>query len=65
LTDAGLPVSVNVTSLMTEAQRLGLANFQIRILEDLVFLSPGLVEINDSTGANRGTLAPLLRVDYF
>lgn len=63
--DAGFPISVDVTSLMTEAQRLGLANFQIRILEDLVFVSPGLIEINDTTGVHRGDLAPLLQVNYF
>jgi hypothetical protein len=63
--DVGKHVSVDVTALMVEAQRLGLANFQVRILEDLGAVSPGLVEINDTTGANRGLLAPLLEVTFF
>jgi hypothetical protein len=46
---------------MVEAQRRGLANFQIRILEDFGFVFPGLVEIDDLT-INR---APLLTVTYF
>ena len=64
-TDFGQHVIVNVTSLMREAQRLGLLNFQIRILEELGPVSPGLIEINDTTGANRGVLAPALQVTYF
>jgi hypothetical protein len=63
--DFGQHVSVDVTSLMREAQRLGLANFQIRIMEDLGNVSPGIIEINDTTGANRTDLAPLLQVNYF
>jgi hypothetical protein len=63
--DFGNHISVDVTSLMVEAQRLGLANFQVRIMEDLGPVSPGLVEINDTTGVNRATLAPLLEVTYF
>lgn len=59
--DVGHHVSVDVTSLMVEAQRLGLANFQIRILEDFGFVVPGLVEIVDTTT----NLAPLLTVTYF
>jgi hypothetical protein len=58
-------VLVDVTSLMTVAQQLGLENFQVRILLDLSAVSPGLIEINDTTGVNRGTLAPLLSVTYF
>jgi hypothetical protein len=54
-------VTVDVTSLMREAQRRGLANFQIRILEDDGFVFPGLIEIDDTT-INR---APLLTVSYF
>jgi hypothetical protein len=50
---------------MVEAQRLGLSSFQLRTLEDLGFVSPGLIEINDTTGLNRGVLAPLLQVSYF
>ena len=61
----GQHVFVDVTSLMTEAQRLGLADFQIRILEDLGIVEPGLIEINDTTGPNQGTLAPLLQVTYY
>jgi hypothetical protein len=53
-------VSVDVTSLMVEAQRRGLPNFQIRILEDDGFVFPGLIEIDDTNA-----LAPLLKVTYF
>ena len=63
--DVGAHVNVDVTPLMVEAQRLGLSNFQVRIMEDLGPVSPGLIEINDTTGANRATLAPLLSVTYF
>lgn len=60
--DLGNHVLLDVTPLMNEAQLLGLANFQIRIL---VPVPPGLIEINDTTGANRADLAPLLQVTYF
>ncbi len=63
--DIGRHVFVDVTSLMIEAQRLGVVNFQIRILEDLGPVSPGLIEINDTTGVNRPTLAPVLQVTFF
>lgn len=65
--DVGNHVSLDVTSLMKEAQRLGLADFQIRILEDLGVVFPGLIEINDTTTtpAIRGELAPQLQVSYF
>ena len=63
--DAGTHVLVDVTSLMVQAQRFGLPEFQVRILEDLVVAPPGLIEIDDTTGAFRGTLAPLLQVEYF
>lgn len=63
--DFGKHVFVDVTSLMREAQRLGLPDFQVRILEDLVAFPPGLIEINDTTGSNRGVLAPLLEVTYY
>jgi len=63
--DVGNHVVVDVTPLMVEAQRLGLANFQVRILEDLGFVSFGRIEINDTTGVNRVDLAPLLEVTYF
>jgi hypothetical protein len=62
--DFGQHVSLDVTALMQEAQRLGLANFQIRILEDLGAASSGLIEITDTTGPNRRDLAPLLQVSY-
>lgn len=58
--DVGRHVTVDVTSLMVEAQRRGLADFQIRILEDDGFVFPGLIEIDDTT-INR---APLLTVSY-
>jgi hypothetical protein len=58
-------VVVDVTSLMREAQRLGLPDFQVRIMEDLGPVVPGLIEINDTTGANRSLLAPLLEVAYY
>ena len=54
-------VTVDVTSLMVEAQRRGLPDFQIRILEDDGFVFPGLIEIDDTTI----NLAPLLTVTYF
>ncbi|HEY3309582.1 MAG TPA: hypothetical protein VGJ93_14100 [Desulfuromonadaceae bacterium] len=63
--DFGQHVAVNVTRLMVEAQRQGLANFQLRILQELGPGIPGLIEINDTTGGNRPTLAPLLEVTYF
>ena len=59
--DVGHHVIVDVTVLMVEAQRRGLADFQIRILEDDRFVFPGLIEINDET-VDR---APLLTVAYF
>jgi hypothetical protein len=63
--DYGHRVLVDVTSLMTEAQRLGLANFQVRILEDnITAVPPGLIEINDTTGPDQATLAPMLEVTY-
>lgn len=63
--DFGNHVLVDVGLLMQEAQRLGLPDLQLRILEDLGAVSPGLIEINDTTGANRTLLAPLLEVSYF
>lgn len=63
--DLSTHVPVDVTPLMVEAQRLGLENFQVRILLALGAVSPGLIEINDTTGVNRGTLAPVLSVTYF
>lgn len=60
--DFGRHVTINVTALMIEAQRLGLLDFQVRILEDLGAVTPGLIEINDTTGINRSILAPQLTV---
>jgi hypothetical protein len=50
---------------MVEVQRLQLPDFQVRIMEDLGPVSPGLIEINDTTGPNAGALAPLLQVSYY
>lgn len=63
--DVGTNVSIDVTSLMVEAQRRGLSDFQVRIMEDLGPAIPTLLEINDTTGVNRGSLGPLLTVTYF
>ena len=56
---------VDVTALMVEAQRRGLVDFQVRIMEDLGPAIPVLMVIDDSTGANRPSRAPLLTVTYF
>ena len=58
--DVNREVNVNVTSLMVEAQLRGLPRFQVRILEDFGFVSPGLIEIDESSEAN----APQLIVVY-
>jgi hypothetical protein len=63
--DVGTNVSIDVTSLMLQAQELGLVDFQVRILEDLGPAVPGLIEINDTTGVSRSSFAPLLTVTYF
>jgi hypothetical protein len=63
-TDINNFVSVDVTSLMTQAQNLALSDFQIRLLLDFSATS-GHIEINDTTGPNRAALAPLLVVEYF
>jgi hypothetical protein len=63
--DVGTNISIDVTPLMMTAQNLGLLDFQLRILQDL---GPGvliLMEIDDSTGADRGQFAPVLTVNYF
>jgi hypothetical protein len=57
--DVGRNVRLNVTALMEEAQYLRLPDFQIRILEDLGFVDPGLIEINDNE------YPPLLTVNYY
>jgi hypothetical protein len=64
--DIGGHVPVDVTSLMVQAQNLGLLDFQVRILQDFVAAPPGLIEINDTTDPiTQGALAPLLQVEYF
>lgn len=54
-------VVIDVTTLMREAQRRGLPDFQIRIMEPLGIVSPGRIEIDDTTAA----LAPQLEVTYY
>lgn len=61
----GQRVIITVTSLMSKAQQLGLSNFQIRIMKSFDTASSGLIEINDTTGVNRSSLAPQLTVRYF
>jgi hypothetical protein len=63
--DVGTYVPIDVTALMVEAQRRGLADFQVRIMEDLGPPIDGLFAIDDSTGSNRSARAPLLTVTYF
>ena len=63
--DVGTNVSIDVTSLMVQAQQMGLTDFQVRIMEDLGPAIPGLIEINDTTGVNRALHAPELTVTYF
>lgn len=62
--DIGNFVPVDVTSLMIRAQQLGLIDFQVRIMEDLGVAIFTLMEIDDSTGADRSSRAPLLTVTY-
>lgn len=63
--DVGTYVPIDVTGLMIEAQRRGLPDFQVRIMEDLGPPITGLFAIDDSTGSNRSARAPLLTVTYF
>jgi len=63
--DVGKFVPIDVTALMVEAQRRGLVDFQVRIMEDLGPAIPVLMIIDDSTGSNRASRAPLLTVTYF
>ena len=63
--DVGTFVPIDVTHLMAEAQRLGLVDFQVRIMEDVGPAIPVLMIIDDSTGTNRSSRAPLLTVTYF
>ena len=62
--DVGKNVSVDVTTLMMEAQRRRFTDFQVRIMEDLGVNVPVLFEIDDTTGNGRQARAPLLRVTY-
>lgn len=62
--DIGQFVPVDVTSLMIQAQQLGLPDLQVRILEDLGPAIETLVEIDDSTASDRAQRAPLLTVTY-
>jgi hypothetical protein len=63
--DVGTNVSIDVTPLMIEAQNRGLLDFQVRIMQDVGPAIPILLEIDDTTGADRGSFAPLLTVNYF
>lgn len=65
--DFGKHVVIDVTALMREAQRRGLPDFQIRIMEDLGIIYPGLIEIDDTTAtaAGRASYAPQLEVTYY
>jgi hypothetical protein len=63
--DVGKFVPIDVTPLMVEAQRRGLVDFQVRIMEDLGPAIPVLMIIDDSTAANRASVAPVLTVTYF
>jgi hypothetical protein len=62
--DIGHFVSVDVTSLMVQAQRLGLVDFQVRVMEDLGPAIETLIEIDDSIASDRSQRAPLLTVTY-
>jgi hypothetical protein len=63
--DVGRYVSVDLTSLMVQAQRMALPDLQVRIMEDLVPPIAALIAIDDTTGANRSARAPLLTVTYY
>lgn len=63
--DSRTNVSIDVTPLMIDAQRLGLVDFQLRVLEDSGPAIPVLLEIDDTTGPNRNTVGPVLTVNYF
>lgn len=62
--DVGNFVSVDVTPLMVAAQQLRLNDFQVRVMEDLGPAIYTLMEIDNSTGADRGSRAPLLTVNW-
>lgn len=58
-------VPIDVTPLMREAQRLGLDDFQVRIMQDLGPPVSAFMAIYDPTGPTRPDRAPLLTVTYF
>jgi hypothetical protein len=60
--DLGAIVSIDVTPLMQEAQRLGLTDFQVRFLLDFSVSDIGFVGIEDLPTVT--TTAPLLTVRY-
>ncbi len=60
--DRGNFVSIDVTPLMREAQRLGLSDFQVRFLLDPTLSNIGFVGIEDRP--NITLTAPLLTVEY-
>ena len=62
--DIGNFVSVDVTALMVRAQDLGLTDFQVRVMEDLGPAITTLMVIDDTTGSERRSQAPLLTVTY-
>ena len=62
-TDAGNDVAIDVTLLMQEAQRRGLADFQVRLLLDFVQNPAGFVGIDDQPAV--AITAPLLTVQFF
>jgi hypothetical protein len=63
--DVGTLVPIDVTSLMVEAQRRGLVDFQVRIMQDLGPPVSVLMVIDDTPGSKRSDRAPLLTVTYF
>ncbi|MBV8865962.1 MAG: hypothetical protein JO210_11255 [Acidobacteriaceae bacterium] len=63
--DVGRFVSIDVTALMVQAQRMGLTDFQVRIMEDLGPAVSSLISIDDVTTSDRAARAPTLTVTYF
>ncbi|QWV93006.1 hypothetical protein KP004_17830 [Geomonas oryzisoli] len=63
INDATHRIDIPVTSLMVEAQRQGLANFQVRLRQenDYTTTVPGLMQIDEASVANE----PRLTVFYF
>jgi hypothetical protein len=62
--DISHDVTVDVTPLMVQTQQLGLPDFQVRIMEDLGLQYDVLMEIDDTTQADRSQRAPELTVTY-